>query len=341
MKRRSFLINSLLGGSTFFITRDLYGETKGPMYGHNEMKFKLNTKWGALNPVKTPVNDCHEMIEDSRGRIILLTNETKNNIIIYNKSGRLLTTWGTEFPGAHGLTLQANGNEDFLFITDTNRHQVYKTTLDGKIVLTINPPADIPDYQNKNAFIPTETAVLPNGDFYIADGYGAQHILHYDEHGNLKNSFGGRGVGDEYLDNAHGICIDTRHHTHTLLITDRIRTAFKRFSLEGKLLEVIHLPGACVCRPVIKGDYLYAAVLRSPNLNSINSGFITILSKDNQVVSNLGGTAPKYVNGQLQPMAQSEKILIHPHDVCIDDEGSIYVAQWASGKSYPYKFSRV
>lgn len=341
MKRRSFLINSLLGGSTFFITRDLYGETKGPMYGHNEMKFKLNTKWGALNPVKTPVNDCHEMIEDSRGRIILLTNETKNNIIIYNKSGRLLTTWGTEFPGAHGLTLQANGNEDFLFITDTNRHQVYKTTLDGKIVLTINPPADIPDYQNKNTFIPTETAVLPNGDFYIADGYGAQHILHYDEHGNLKNSFGGRGVGDEYLDNAHGICIDTRHHTHTLLITDRTRTAFKRFSLEGKLLEVIHLPGACVCRPVIKGDYLYAAVLRSPNLNSINSGFITILSKDNQVVSNLGGTAPKYVNGQLQPMAQSEKILIHPHDVCIDDEGSIYVAQWASGKSYPYKFSRV
>jgi len=341
MKRRSFIKNSVLGGGAFFVARDLYSETKGPMYGHNEMKFKLNTKWGALNSTKTPVNDCHEMIEDSKGRLILLTNEIKNNIIIYNKSGRLLTTWGTEFPGAHGLTLQANGNEDFLFITDTNRHQVYKTTLDGKIVLTINAPMDIPDYQTKNTFVPTETAVLPNGDFYIADGYGAQHILHYDEYGNLKNSFGGRGIGNEYLDNAHGICIDTRKGTPTLLITDRTRTAFKRFSLEGKLLEVIHLPGACVCRPVIKGDYLYSAVLRSPNLNSVNSGFITILSKDNQVVSNLGGTAPKYVNDQLQPMGQSEKILMHPHDVCIDDEGSIYVSQWASGKSYPYKFSRV
>ena len=341
MKRRSFVKNSILGSAAFFVARDLYGETKGPTYGHNEMKFRLNTKWGALNPAKTPVNDCHEMIQDSKGRMILLTNETKNNVIIYNKSGRLLTTWGTEFPGAHGLTLQANGNEDFLFITDTNRHQVYKTTPDGKIVLTIDPPADIPAYQHKDAFVPTETAVLPNGDFYIADGYGAQHILHYDEYGNLKNSFGGRGIGDEYLDNAHGICIDTRQGTPTLLITDRTRTAFKRFSLEGRLLEVIHLPGACVCRPVIKGDYLYAAVLRSPNLDSVNSGFITILSKDNQVVSNLGGTAPEYVKGQLLPMAQSEKILMHPHDVCIDDEGSIYVSQWASGKSYPYKFSRV
>ena len=85
MKRRSFIKNSVLGGGAFFVARDLYSETKGPMYGHNEMKFKLNTKWGALNSAKTPVNDCHEMIEDSRGRLILLTNEIKNNIIIYNK----------------------------------------------------------------------------------------------------------------------------------------------------------------------------------------------------------------------------------------------------------------
>ena len=66
MKRRSFVKNSVLGGAAFFVARDLYGETKGPMYGHNEMKFRLNTKWGALNPAKTPVNDCHEMIEDSK-----------------------------------------------------------------------------------------------------------------------------------------------------------------------------------------------------------------------------------------------------------------------------------
>jgi hypothetical protein len=82
------------------------------------------------------------MIQDSKCRIVLLTNETKNNIIIYNKSGRLIDTWGSEFPGAHGLTLQQNGKEDFLFITDTNKHQVYKTTIDGKILLTIDPPQD-------------------------------------------------------------------------------------------------------------------------------------------------------------------------------------------------------
>ena len=40
-------------------------------------------------------------------------------------------------------------------------------------------------------------------------------------------------------------------------------------------------------------------------------------------------------------MAQADKIFAHPHDVCVDDDGSIYVAQWASGKVYPYKLTRV
>lgn len=341
MKRRTFFKTSVLSATGLLITKDLFSKNEGTVYGQNGLTYQMNNQWGALNPDKTPVNDCHEMIRDVKGRIFLLTNETKNNVIIYNKSGKLLDTWGKEFPGAHGLTVHNTGKEDFLFITDTVRHQVFKTTIDGKILLTIDAPADIVDYKEKEKFVPTETAVLENGDFYIADGYGAQRIMHYDEYGHLKNAFGGRGEGDQYFDNAHGICIDYRHSTPTLIITDRTRNAFKRFSLDGKLMEVIHLPGACVCRPVIKGDHLYAAVLRSPSLKYENSGFVTILDKENKVVSNIGGSEPVYEKGQLQPMSQTRKIFKHPHDVCVDDEENLYVAQWASEKVYPYKFTRV
>lgn len=341
MKRRTFVKNVSIVSMGLFINKKNNSVKNSAVYGHNNMTYTLNSEWGNLNPSQTPVNDCHEMVQDSKGRIVLLTNETKNNVIVYNTSGKLIESWGHQFPGAHGLTIQHNGNEDFLFITDTDKHQVYKTTLDGSVLLTVNAPKDIPAYQKPEAFVPTETTVLDNGEFYIADGYGAQHILHYDEKGNLKNAFGGRGEGDAHFDNAHGICVDKRNGTPTLLITDRTRNAFKRFSLDGKLIEVIHLPGACMCRPVIKGDHLYAAVLRSPSLDNEKTGFITILDKNNKVVSNLGGSAPQYIGGVLQPMSQADKILIHPHDVCVDNEGSIYVAQWASGKVYPYKFSRV
>ncbi|HXB10075.1 MAG TPA: hypothetical protein VNW04_23290, partial [Puia sp.] len=116
---------------------------------------------------------------------------------------------------------------------------------------------------------------------------------------------------------------------------------FKRFSKEGDLQEVIHLPGACVCRPVIHGDHLYAAVLRSPDLNAPGTGFVTILDKNNKVVSNIGGSEPQYVGDKLQPMRQTDKIFVHPHDVCVDRDENLYVAQWASGKAYPYKLNRV
>ncbi len=341
MNRRKFLQHTGVTMGSIAIAQDLFAGKKGPIFGHNNMQYRMDADWGKLNSEKHPVNDCHEMIQDRKGRILLLTNETRNNILIYNKSGRLKGSWGHEFPGAHGLTLQQAGSEEYLFITDTVKHQVYKTTMDGRILFTIDYPKETGVYKNKEAFVPTETTVLDNGDFYIADGYGAQYIMHYDERGKLKHFFGGKGNTTAHLDNAHGITLDNRQGEPTLLITDRTRNCFKRFSLEGKLLGVIALPGACVCRPVIQGDYLYAAVLRSPDLSAAGTGFVTILDKNDTVVSNIGGTPPVYENHVLQPMAQAEKIFVHPHDVCVDDEGSIYVAQWASNKVYPYKFKRV
>jgi hypothetical protein len=341
MLRKDFIKRSSIITGSFIIAKDLFAKPKGPVYGHNKMRYRMDKKWGELNSSVNPVKDCHEMVQDSKGRILLLTNETKNNVLVYNKSGKLLNSWGHEFPGAHGLTIQRTNGEDFLFITDTVKHEVYKTTIDGKVLQTIEYPQETGNYPKKEAFVPTETAVLDNGDFYIADGYGLQYIMHYDIKGKLKNVFGGKGAGKENLDNAHGITLDTRQTYATLLITDRTRNCFKRFSLDGKLLEVIELPGACVCRPVIHRNNLYAAVLRSPDLNASGTGFVTVLDKNNKIVSNIGGTEPIYQNNELQPLRQAEKIFIHPHDVCVDDDENLYVAQWNSGKVYPYKFKRV
>lgn len=41
---------------------------------------------------------------DSRGRLIMVGDEVKNNILIYDKSGKLLDSWGISYEGGHGLT---------------------------------------------------------------------------------------------------------------------------------------------------------------------------------------------------------------------------------------------
>ena len=342
MKRKDFLYSSsVFIAGTMIAHEDLFTiKNEEIIFGQNEKKYKLKKDWVKAEASNLPVNDCHEMVQDAKGRIVLLTNETKNNVIFFDKKGRLLNTWGHDFPGGHGLTICGDG-EQFFFITDTVKNQFYKTSLDGKIITTWNFPVESGKYNEAKQFVPTETTITKNGEVYVADGYGSQYITHYDNGGKIKNIFGGRGEGEKHLDNAHGICIDYRTNPETLIITDRTRCCFKRFSMSGEYIETISLPGACVCRPVIKGNYLYAAVLRSPSLDNADSGFVIILNKENQVVSVLCGSEAVYENDKPKPFYQTIKLFKHPHDVLVDDEENLYVCQWSSGKVYPYKFAPI
>ncbi len=340
MKRREFIQRTSLVAGASLLSTQAFSTMNDDIYGQNEKRYRLDKNWVKAEPSNLPVKDCHEMVQDGSGRIILLTNEVKNNVIFFDKKGKLLTTWGHDFPGAHGLTLFGKGKDQQLFITDTDRHQFYKTTLDGKILTTWDFPKETEKYTEAKQFVPTETTITKSGEVYVADGYGAQFITHYDTTGKIKNVFGGRGDKESNLDNAHGITIDYRTTPETLIITDRTRTCFKRFTMTGEYLETIFLPGCCVCRPVIKGDYLYAAVLRSPTLDNADSGFVIILNKENKVVSVIGGSEPEYdENKKLKPFRQIIPLFKNPHDVMVDDEENLYVCQWASGKVYPYKFT--
>lgn len=341
MKRRDFILNTSLGlGGAMLVPEILSkGDT---ILGHNNKRYRINTRWSQADVSRYPVNDCHEMVQDQKGRILLLTNDTRNNVLIYDKNGKLLQAWGTEYPGAHGLTLFNENGTDVLFICDNNRHQVIKTSIDGRVLMTLDYPKESGKYDKMEAYIPTETAIAPNGDIYIADGYGKDFILQYDTQGRFIRHFGGRGEGDQYLQNAHGVCLDLRDNNKPgLVVSSREQNAFKRFDLEGNYLETIALPGAWVCRPVIKGDYLYAAVLQSNSRKWEQSGFVTILDKQDRVVSNLAGSAPQYEGDRPKEMYQTIKAFQYPHDVCVDDEENLYVAQWNSGKTYPFKLEPV
>jgi len=56
------------------------------------------------------------MVMDRKGHLLMVGDHPQNNILIFNKSGKLLDTWGIEYSGGHGLTLAEEGEEDALFI---------------------------------------------------------------------------------------------------------------------------------------------------------------------------------------------------------------------------------
>lgn len=352
-KRREFLKNTLVSSiamtglpiSTFNIIHK--PKLENEILGHGDFTYRIERDWGNLNPNKTPVNNCHEMVMDSKKRLILLTDHPDNNIIIYDKAGKLLGSWTLNFKGAHGLTLHNEGGEEFLYITDVSTGTVVKTDLKGGIITTIPDPRENGFYNTCDAYRPTETAIGPNGDIYIADGYGSQYILQYDAKGNPIRKFGGDSfLQKEKFKQVHGATIDNRDKNNpTLLCTARIKNMFKRFSLDGEYIEDIYIPGAFLSRPVIDEGNLYSGVcfgMTKSNFNmQKNLGFVTILNEDNKVASNPGGTAPIYHKGNLQTIYQEKPFFKHCHDVCVDDDKNLYVCQWNANKVYPYKLHRL
>jgi hypothetical protein len=342
--RRSFIKKVSLTASIPLYIPSLYGASKvflNDPIGHGDFKFEVNKDWGVQNSNIHPVNHCHEMVMDSKNRIILTTTHPKNNILIYDRSGKVLDSWGLNYPGAHGLSIVDQGGEEFLFITDPDSNKFCKTTLKGEKLIELSYPKEIQAYSNASQFKPTEIAVAENGDFYVADGYGLDYVIQYDSKGNYIRHFGGHGDGDDLFECCHGITIDSRNKTNpTLLISSRSKNEFKRFSLDGKWIETIKLPGCYVCRPVIKGEYLLFAVIVTKDWG-VYDGMLAVLDKNNKVVSFPGGSSPSYFDKMLVKPEYDQVSFRNPHDVCIDNDWNLYVPQWNSGKTYPVKLTRV
>lgn len=329
--------------------------------GHGDYKYKVEKNWAKISPTHTPLLNCHEMVQDSKGRLIMIGDHPQNNVLIFDKSGKLLDFWGTSFPGGHGLTLHDEGGEDLLYIADSGwqmgkygqmenyNGRVSKTTIDGKILFDIGHPMQIGVYKPDEPFRPTETAIGPNGDIYVADGYGMSRIIQYDANGRYIRHWGGKDNPDPNykLVSAHGVAIDYRDKENPMVVcTSRAQNCFKYFTLNGKYIKTIQMPNMSVCRAVFDEDNLYSGVCWSqPKEGKTNwkdhTGFITIMKED-KVVSNPGGTQPVYKNGELQKTFQlPNKPILHGHDVCVDNDKNLYVCQWNANHSAPYKLTRV
>jgi len=88
--RRQFLKKSALSSTIApFIPNFLQGKNiivpggqlSDEVLGHGDFKYKVDRSWGNLDPNKTPVKNCHEMVMDSAGRLFMVTDETANNML--------------------------------------------------------------------------------------------------------------------------------------------------------------------------------------------------------------------------------------------------------------------
>ena len=265
------------------------------------------------------------------------TSESDDTLVVFDEKGKFIRSWGREFKGgAHGLDIRKEGSEEFLYFVDTGkgrgpnvdpRHTwMVKMRLTGEEIFRIGYPKQSDRYkldaEGKPAtkFSPTNVAIAPNGDIYVADGYGSYYINQYNSRGEFIRTFGGEGKEPGRLANPHGLIMDTRGPEPQLLIADRRNNRLQYFTLDGRhlrFIEGVNLP----CH-----FHERNGVLLIPDL----AARVTLLGRDNRVIAHLGeDPSGAYRELRTQPRERfTPGKFVCPHSACFDHDGNIFVVEW-------------
>ncbi len=329
MSRRQFLAQTGVAVAGMTLAGRASADDNKPkiILGEGDHKYECIHDW-LTPPDNIRWGDTQGVAQDARGNIYIShtvhpESMSKDAIVVFDKKGKFLNSWGSRFQGGgHGLDIRKEGKEEFLYHCDTAHRQVVKTDLTGNVVWEKGIPLETGVYKKDGkeiAFIPTNVALAPHGDFYVTDGYGSDYIMQYNVKGELIRTFGGRGTEPGKVSNAHGIWVDTRGHEPFVVVADRANHRLQYFTMDGKHVKFSNDGMRLPCHFDIRGDMMLI-----PDLDCV----VTLLDADNKVITQLGDGKSL---GEYRGKPKAEWVpgkFIHPHSAKFLKNGDILVVEW-------------
>src|SRR5262249_52404420 len=122
--------------------------------------------------------------------------------------------------------------DDTIWLTDDGDHTVRQCTLEGKVLLTLGISGKPAPFMSGEPFHRcTHTAMSPQGDIYVSDGYGNSRVHKYAPNGKLLLSWGGPGTDPGEFNIAHNISCDADGWVY---VADRENHRVQVFDGNGK-----------------------------------------------------------------------------------------------------------
>ena len=242
---------------------------------------------------------------------------------IVDRNGRLIESWEQHnklFVRPHRILVSPYDPDRHVWLVDDSAHAIYKFTRDGKqLVQTIGTPM-MPGNDGTHFDRPTDIAWLPDGTFFVSDGYNNTRVAKFDRTGKFIMAWGMRGnppneTRPGYMNTVHAIVADKQRR---LYVSDRANHRIQVFDENGKFLDAW------------------------PNTPLPYS----LLMTDDQFLWSASGQTQKFtkydLNGRLQPGASWGTFGTIPggfwgvHQFHVDSENNLYTADVHVGR--PQKF---
>jgi DNA-binding beta-propeller fold protein YncE len=186
---------------------------------------------------------------DSKDRVFCFNRDPEHPVCIFDREGNLVSSWGAGLISfAHAIYLD---KEDNVWLVDRNKHQVFKYTNDGNLLMTIGEEGSRSDtgvaqddyssttwssvtHSGAPFNMPAGIAVNDAGEIFIADGYANARVHKFTSDGKLIMSWGDPGSGDGQFNLPHGVWIDRQGR---VLVSDRENDRVQVFTQDGKFVS--------------------------------------------------------------------------------------------------------
>jgi DNA-binding beta-propeller fold protein YncE len=286
-------------------------------------------------PDNQPLGPVHGGVSVDRAGNIYVSTDTDRGIVVFGPDGKYLRHFGPT--KIHGLYLQRERDGEWLYAARPEFHEVLKLSTTGETAWTMGYPEASGKYTKADEFNPTNMVALPDGTIFVADGYGQNWIHKYDRDRKYIKSFGGPGgmpAEDGKFNRCHGLAVDMRGPKPLLIVCNRESGRVEQWDTDGNLVKVLQRGLRMPAAVNVSGNYVAVAELQ---------GRVTILSKDNSIVAQLGDNpnASQRANFNLEPAQWTEGICNSPHGITFDHHGNVIVSEWSKfGRLHKFAVKR-
>jgi DNA-binding beta-propeller fold protein YncE len=242
---------------------------------------------------------------------------SEHPLIVLDRDGNVLRTFGHGvFKTPHGLHIGPDGS---LYCTDAGDHTVRRLSPVGRMLFEIGVPGAPAPFMSGVPFRAcTHTALSPQGDLYVSDGYGNACIHKFAPDGRLLKTWGRSGCAPGEFFLPHNIVCDEAGWVY---VADRENHRVQVFDGEGRYetqWKNLHRPCA-LCHS--KQGLFYVGELGpffAPNLPYPNLGpRLVILDSQGNALARLSAGPPALGPGRF----------IAPHGIAVDSHGNVYVGE--------------
>ena len=254
-----------------------------------------------------------------------------HSLIVVDRNGKLVQSWPQweklfgQLPcgrGPHKIKMSPYDPEKHVWVFDDQLHVIYKFTSDGKLVMTLGTLGQRGRDGGRLFDRPTDIAWLPDGTFFISDGYGGTRAAKFDKDGKFLLDWGSapkdpNNPGPNEWNTVHSIQIS---NDRRLFVVDRAHHRIQVFDENGKFLDMFTTGGVRslpYAHLITRDQFLWVA----------DGGTQRILKYD------LNG---KYLYGWGVPGGFPGG-LNGPHSMSVDQEGNLYLAEVFNGRVQKFR----